>query len=43
MTMDTSLAGTLFAVFAAIVGLAVLTQVLINEDVFKFLKEFIFK
>ena len=35
MKMETSLTGTLFAVFAAVVGLAVLTQVLIYEDVFK--------
>ena len=38
MTMDTSLAGTLFAVFAAIVGLAVLTQVLISKDICRLLK-----
>ena len=41
MKMETSLTGTLFAVFAAVVGLAVLTQVLIYEDVFKFLNIFI--
>ena len=38
MRMDTSLAGTLFAVFVAIVGLAVLTQVLISKDICRLLK-----